>query len=315
MVKSSSAAQHRTKVGFFRQHQRQLVASFQQLAQRPLGNILTLAVIAIALALPTNLYLLSKNLLLATENIATPSQISLYFSDAVPEARIMVLKDDLERRIDVQSVDYISAQQGLAQLSQQAGFDEVIEILEENALPAVLIVSPAMADTQTILELKDTLRQLPDVSQLRVDEDWLTRLDALRYLAGLIASSLSCLMLVSVVLIVGNTLRFSIQENKGSIQTMKLIGATDHYITRPYLYTGMWFGLLGAFCAWLMTLMVSWLLYGAVNDLAVLYDSHFQLTGLVWDEVGLLLLLGVLLGFIAAKLATRRHLKEIEPLD
>ncbi len=121
-------------------------------------------------------------------------------------------------------------------------------------------------------------------------------------------------MLGSVFLIVGNTLRFNVLANKDEIQTMKLIGATDSYILRPYLYSGMWFGLLGAVCAWTLTALVTILLNSAVEGLADLYDSQFRLIGLNWDESLLLLMTGIFLGSLAAKVSAQRHLKEIEPV-
>lgn len=121
-------------------------------------------------------------------------------------------------------------------------------------------------------------------------------------------------MLGSVFLIVGNTLRFNVLANKDEIQTMKLIGATNSFILRPYLYSGMWFGLLGALLAWVVTAVITVLLNTSVEKLALLYDSHFRLVGLNWDESLLLLMLGTFLGCLAAKVSAQRHLKEIEPV-
>ena len=125
---------------------------------------------------------------------------------------------------------------------------------------------------------------------------------------------LPVLMLGSVFLIVGNTLRFNVLANKEEIQTMKLIGATNSFILRPYLYSGMWFGLLGALTAWIMTAIITVVLNSSVEQLALLYDSRFRLIGLSWDESLLLLMLGTFLGCLAAKVSAQRHLKEIEPV-
>ncbi|MCG3730340.1 permease-like cell division protein FtsX [Vibrio cincinnatiensis] len=299
---------------FFSIHVKQSKAAFSALWQRPLGNILTLAVISMALALPASLYLLTKNIASVAVNVASPSQINLYIQEGTPEPRIMVLKDLIESRREVATVEYISPQQGLAELSQYAGFDQAISLLDEYALPAVLVISPSVDDNQLIKQLAQTLRQEENVTDVRLDEDWLARLDAIRHLAIIVVVSLSLLMFSSVFLIVGNTLRFNVQANKDEIQTMKLIGATDSYILRPYLYSGMWLGLLGSLSAWLMTALITVVLNGAVAELAALYDSRFRLIGLNWDESLLLLMLGTFLGCIAAHLSAKRHLKEIEPV-
>jgi cell division transport system permease protein len=147
-----------------------------------------------------------------------------------------------------------------------------------------------------------------------MDEDWMARLDSIRTLAITVAVILVVLMLSAVFLIVGNTLRFTVLAHKDEIQVMKMIGATDSFILRPYLYSGVWFGVLGAILAWILTAIITILLNGAVEDLAQLYDSHFRLIGLNVDESFALLMLGAFLGFVAARLSTRRHLKEIEPV-
>lgn len=243
--------------GFFTVHLKQVKASFSALWHRPLGNILTLAVISMALAMPACLYLLSKNVALVASKVTSPSHISIYMREGVPEPRVMVLKDEIEVRSDVKSVDYVSPQQGLSELSQYSGFEKAISVLDDYALPGVLVVTPNVSDQDSIKAIARDLQTEQDVTDVRMDEDWLDRLDAIRHLAGILVVSLSVLMLAAVFLIVGNTLRFNVEANKDEIQTMKLIGATDSYILRPYLYSGMWFGLLGGAIAWLVTLIIT----------------------------------------------------------
>ncbi|MGD8113016.1 permease-like cell division protein FtsX [Vibrio sp. TRT 17S01] len=300
--------------GFCKVHLKQAKASFSSMWVRPLGNILTLAVISMALAMPACLYLLGKNVAAASVNVTSPSQISAYIKEQTPEPRIMVMKDELESLQEVAAVDYISPQQGLEDLSQYSGFEHAISLLDDYALPGVLIITPSSEDKTMIKALAHKVRQEEAISDVRLDEDWLARLDAIRTLVSTIVLSLSVLMLVSVFLIVGNTLRFNVLANKEEIQTMKLIGATDSYILRPYLYSGMWFGVLGAFVAWLLTAVITIVLNNSVEQLALLYDSRFRLIGLSWDESLLLLIIGTFLGCLAAKVSAQRHLKEIEPV-
>lgn len=303
-----------TTDGFFSVHYQQAMRSFHDLWRRPIGNILTLAVISIALAMPAALYLLGKNLVLATDNVVAPMQISAYLDESVGELRATVLKDALESRSDVGEVEYISSQQGLADLSQYAGFEQALSLLDEQALPGVLVITPSEATQASMRALSDWIAQQKDITDVRLDEDWLARLEAIKTLALMVASALAILMLGAVFLIVGNTLRFNVLANKDEIQTMKLIGATDHYILRPYLYTGMWFGLLSSIIAWLATALLTVVVSNGVDTLAKLYDSQFRLVGLNWDESLLLVMLGTLIGCIAARLSAKRHLKEIEPV-
>ncbi|CAH1532377.1 Cell division protein FtsX [Vibrio jasicida] len=300
--------------GFFSVHIKQAKSSFGALWRRPLGNILTLAVISMALAMPACLYLLGKNVAGAAQDVASPSQVSAYLVEGMPDARVMVLKDQIETWPSVKEVEYISPQQGLSDLSQYAGFDQALSLLSGYALPGVLVIMPDSEQKSAIQSLAKQVREQQDVTDVRLDEDWLARLDAIKTLAGIIVITLTVLMLGAVFLIVGNTLRFNVLANKEEIQTMKLIGATDSFILRPYLYTGMWFGVLGATIAWLVTALITVVMNNAVEQLASLYDSQFRLIGLNWDESLLLIITGSLLGCIAARFSAQRHLKEIEPV-
>ncbi|NOH26007.1 permease-like cell division protein FtsX [Vibrio europaeus] len=312
---NASRAKNRVKKdSFFTVHFKQARLSLAEFWQRPLGNILTLAVISMALAMPSALYLLGKNISAASTNVTSPSQVSAYIEERTPEARIMVLKDELETSLDVAKVEYFSPQQGLDDLSQYSGFEQALSLLDDYALPGVLVITPSQDDKQAIKRLAERVANEEGITDVRLDEDWLTRLDAIKNLVSGIVITLSVLMLGSVFLIVGNTLRFNVLANKEEIQTMKLIGATNSYILRPYLYSGMWFGLLGAITAWVLTAVITVLLNSSVEKLALLYDSHFRLVGLSWDESLLLVMLGTFLGCLAAKVSAQRHLKEIEPV-
>ncbi|KOO02284.1 permease-like cell division protein FtsX [Vibrio nereis] len=318
-ARNRKAAQARTsnrvkRDSFLKVHFKQAKESLVALMQRPVGNLLTLAVISMALAMPSVLYLLGKNISVASSHVTSPSQISGYIAEQTPEARIMVIKDNLETMPEVAKVEYISPQQGLDDLSQYSGFEQAISLLDDYALPGVLVITPSSEDKLAIKQLATKIRAEDDITDVRLDEDWLTRLDAIKNLVGGIVIALSVLMLGSVFLIVGNTLRFNVLANKDEIQTMKLIGATNSFILRPYLYSGMWFGLLGALFAWVVTAVITVLLNNSVEQLALLYDSRFRLIGLNWDESLLLLMLGTFLGCLAAKVSAQRHLKEIEPV-
>ncbi|WP_428773627.1 permease-like cell division protein FtsX [Vibrio sp.] len=312
---TQNRSKHKVKTdSFITVHIKQAKAAFTALWVRPLGNLLTLAVISMALAMPACLYLLGKNVAAVSQDFTQPAQVSGYLNEQVPEARVMVLKDQLESLPEVAQVVYISPQQGLDDLSRFSGFDQALSLLDDYSLPGVLVITPASSEQAKITALAQQMQQEQDISDVRLDEDWISRLDALRNLVTLVVAVLSALMLTAVFLIVGNTLRFNVQANKDEIQTMKLIGATDSFILRPYLYSGMWFGVLGSITAWVLTALITVLLNGSVAQLAQLYDSPFRLIGLNWDESLLLVMLGTLLGCLAARLSAKRHLDEIEPV-
>lgn len=310
----SAKDQSVNREGYFKSHIKHAKEAFVTIWQRPLGSILTLAVIAMALALPSTIYLVGKNVAEVANGASNRPVVNVYLKEGISEARIMVLKDELESWELVKSVDYISSQQGLSDLSQSAGFEQAISLLSDYSLPAVLVISPMQDESSQIKEIANRAKQQESITDVRLDEDWLARLDAIKSLANLVSITLAVLMLSAVFLIVGNTLRFTVLAHKEEIQVMKLIGATDSFILRPYLYSGMWFGVIGALFAWIFTAVIIVVLNGEVEGLAQLYDSQFRLIGLKLDESVLLLMLGLFLGYTAARFAARKHLKEIEPV-
>ncbi|GEM81682.1 permease-like cell division protein FtsX [Vibrio superstes] len=302
------------KIGYFRSHYLVAKGSLHDIAQRPLGNLFTLAVIAIVLALPSSLYVVAKNILDAAEQVSQPAAVSAYLQEGTPEARIMLIKDQLESDEAIASVEYISSQQGLQDLSSHSGFNDAISLLDDYALPALLVIHPAQASDTTQQHILDLANAVEVFTDVRVDQDWLQRFDAIKALSSALALALACMMLVAVVLIIGNTMRFNVLARKEEIQVMKFLGATNSFILRPYLYTGMWFGLLGSLFAWLITLALSLFLGSTVQSVASLYDSSFILSPLSFDESIILLLIGSFLGLFAAQASARRHLSEIEPV-
>lgn len=306
----------RKQTGFFTAHKQQCQGALTDLVRRPLGNFLTLAVLAFALTLPASFYLLAKNVALVAQGWQNPTQLTLYLDQHISEPVANQFSEQLQSWPEIDSVDYISPQQGLQDFREHGGFDQALSLLDENPLPAVVVVRPAAGwqSSEQATQLAAKIRTEPTVEEVRLDSDWLQRLAAIKDLAITLALLMSGLMLFAVFLIVGNTLRLQVQNQKDEIQVMKLVGATDSFILRPYLYTGVWYGLIGGIVAWVLTAIVTILLDDAVAKLASLYDSSFRLVGLRWDETLILLMTASFLGLLAARLSAGRHLKEIEPI-
>ncbi|WP_261857646.1 permease-like cell division protein FtsX [Photobacterium sanguinicancri] len=306
----------RNKHGFFAIHKQQAVAALQDLFKRPLGNVLTLAVLALALTLPATFYLLAKNVALVGQAWESSTQLTLYIEEGIAEPTANRLAGELRGWSEIESVEYISPDEGLQQFRQNAGFDQALSLLDENPLPAVMVIRPTenWQSSAQATALAAKLRTESAIAEVRLDSDWLQRLAAIKQLAITLATIVSGLMLIAVFLIVGNTLRLQVLNQKDEIQVMKLVGATDQFILRPYLYTGVWYGLIGGISAWVLTAIVTILLDSAVATLAGLYESSYRLVGLSWDETLILLMIAAFLGLGAARLSAGRHLKEIEPV-
>ena len=216
---------------------------------------------------------------------------------------------------ELQRVQVIGAQQALNEFRDQAGFAEALAQLTTNPLPAVLALSPhsAYASPDRIQDLEERLGQVPEVDFVRVDTRWLMRFQAILDLAQALVLLLAGLLAVGVLLIVGNTIRLEILNQRGEIEIMELVGATASFIRRPFLYAGAWYGLLGGLSAWFLVTLAVLALQGPVSRLASLYRTEFPLAGL--GLTALLTILGgsMMLGLIGSWMAVNRHLRGVEP--
>ncbi|SEH08462.1 permease-like cell division protein FtsX [Candidatus Venteria ishoeyi] len=298
-------------------HLHVLVFSLGQLSRTPFPTLMTAAVIGIALALPSGLYLLLDNARQLSQSWDDTVRISVFLNIDVSDVQAQQLATKLQQRSEIQQVQVISRAKALAEYQQLSGFSEALETLDGNPLPAVLVVQPqlnpelgASQNSQVLLAL---LQALPEVDIAQFDMRWLKRLLAIMEIIHRSVLVLAALLGLAVLLITGNTIRLSIQNRRQEIEINKLFGATDAFIRRPFLYAGLWYGLFGAVIAWSLVQLAFALLQNPVQKLSVLYQSHYQLSVFSYQDVFLLLATGVVLGLAGAWLAVSRHLQEIQP--
>ena len=294
-----------------RLHAQVFVSSLGRLYRNPFSSILTTAVIAIALALPSGLLVILDNLQRLNTTWDGSSSISLFMRQATSDAQTDRLANELESWPRIAAVHIIHRDQALAEFRELSGFGEALNALEENPLPGVLVVKPGTPDdTETLL---DDLGRLPEVELAQIDLQWVRRFGMLMEIGRRGILIVGALLGLAVLLIVGNTIRLDIQNRRDEIEVSKLIGGTDAFIRRPFLYIGLWYGLLGALLAWILVSLGFWLIDAPARQLAVLYDSSFLLSGPSWQGIGLILLAGISLGLAGSWLAVGRHLGDIEP--
>lgn len=287
--------------------------SLRRLLAAPLGTLMTLLVIGIALSLPAGLFVLLKNAQAVSEGWEGGAQISLYLRSTVTEIEARVLVDEVAARVDVQRVDYISREQALKDFQRQSGLGDILAGLDENPLPTVLVVFPAQADFNAADKLRTDLAKKDGVETAQLDAQWVQRLYAMLDLAQRLVQALAAGLALAVLLVIVNTVRLAIESRRDEILIVKLVGGTDAFVRRPFLYTGFWYGLGGSLLALvLVTGVLAWL-QGPVRTLADLYHSSFRLTGLGLEAVLLLVAAAVLIGISGAALAVRQHLREHEP--
>lgn len=299
---------------YVRRHAHVLRATVAQLLHTPVASLMTIAVIGITLALPTGLYVLIGNLERLSEGWDTGGQISLFLKRDTGEAAAQKLAARIGRIHGVAHVDYISREQALAEFKTRSGFGNALNVLDDNPLPAVLVVHPADAAAPDAVEkLLKQLRAIDAVDFAQLDLEWVRRLHAILDIAERGVFVLAALLGLAVLLTIGNTIRLAIINRRDEIEVMKLMGGTNAFIRRPFLYSGVLQGLLGAAMAWLIVALVLLFLAGAITDLATLYGSDLRIEGLTLTDVGMLLGAGAALGWFGSRLSVSRHLRAIEP--
>jgi cell division transport system permease protein len=296
-------------------HTQAFFGSLGRLARSPVSTLLTLLVIALALALPASLRLFVTNAQAATGNFGNAIDLSVYFRTDVPLAKAQQLANAARARADVAEVKLISADQGLEDFRNYSGFGDALAALKENPLPHMLHVRPRdTASTPAALEaLRGYFSAWPEVELVQVDAQWVQRFNAILEVLRELLAIAAALLGVGVLAVIGNTIRLEIAGRRAEIEVIKLVGGSNSFVRRPFLYIGLLYGLGGALLAWGIIAAAVMLVGESVDKLARLYGSHFQLHGPTAEEIGALLGAGAVLGWIGAWISAARHLRSIEP--
>ena len=300
---------------YFSRHAQVLIGSLGRIVHQPFAALMTMGVIAVALALPLFLSLLLQNARSATGNWNEAYDLSVYMDKKAGAARVQALAKQLRQRGDVAAVRIITADQALAEFKSDSGFGTALDALADNPLPDTLVVTPTLnaSTPQGTESLKAAIAAMSDVQTVQIDTEWVKRLHAMLDLLRRVVLLTGGLLGVGIVLIVSNTIRLDILNRRAEIEVMKLVGASDGFTRRPFLYTGIWYGLGGGLLALMLVAVASTVLARPVAHLAFLYGSGFSLEGLKIITGLAVLGLSVGLSWIGSWLAATRHIRAIEP--
>lgn len=296
-------------------HLQQAIGSLGNLWRTPFTSVMTIFVLGISLALPATLHLFVKNAEQISEQWDSASQITLFLKLSTTDKSARSLVKRISLYNEVAEVHYISAEQALKEFKILSGFGQSLEYLDKNPLPATLLVTPTQraSQAQAANDLLAKLIKEREVDQGKLDLEWLTRLEAMARLIEDIVLGVALLLCLSVVLIVGNTIRLAILNEKDAIAIMKLVGATDSFIQRPFLYAGAWYGIFGGLLSCCVVLLLTQYLGHAISELTELYRSSFILQGLTFNDVIRLIAFAVTLGLLGSYISVRQHIRAIEP--
>ena len=301
--------------GYLARHAHALVSSVGHLARVPVATVFTVLVMGLALALPLGLDVLVRNVRTATGDFSGAVSLSVFLKTGVAEARAEQLARTARERPGVASVQLITATQALAMFRAQSGFGAALDALQENPLPHVLAITPkpSYSSPADMESLRRYLKAWPEVDLVQLDGDWVARFNAILALLRRSLLLAGGLLALGVVAVVGNTIRLEIQNRRAEIEVTKLVGGTNGFVRRPFLYTGALYGFLGGLTAWLVVLVGIHLLSPVTAQLARSYGSTFTLAGPQLQDLGILIGSSTLLGWLGSWLAAARHLARIDP--
>lgn len=296
-------------------HAHALFSSLGRLVASPLNSIMTIAVLAITISLAGGFYLIMTNLQQLTGQLETSAKISLFLKDEISAAHADQFADQIKQNQDIQSVNVISKEQALAEFKTYSGFGSAINALKTNPLPIVIQVLPknTLQNKQELENLLQGFQQAEEVDFAQMDMQWVERLQSIMAVAQRGAALLNLMLVFAVLFITANTIRLELHSRREEVVIAKLVGATNAFIQRPFLYTGFWIGFISGVIAWfIVTLMMLFLRY-PVETLSGLYEGGFHLLFFSFTETLELIAISSLLGVLGSWAILMYQLQQARP--
>lgn len=313
-VQAKTSLSDKTR-SYWAHHRTSFFSSGARLLGTPVQTLMTSLVVAIALALPATLYIALNNVQQLGDSWDANPKISAYLNPRIKDKAIEEFIGKLKQYNEINDVEYLSAEQALIDFQARSGFGETLSELEENPLPPTLIISPTLAasDPNILKQLGDRLLKETLIDDVSLDMEWVRRLREIMILGKKIVIALATLLGLGVLLAIGNTIRLAIENRKEEIVVTKLVGGTDGFVRRPFMYSGAWYGFFGGVLACVIVALGYFSINQSVQRLADLYQSGFHLQALGFQGNLVLLASATLLGLLGSWLAVSRHLSQIEP--
>jgi cell division transport system permease protein len=296
-------------------HAHALFSSLGRLVASRLSSAMTIIVLAIAISLACGFYILVANLQQLVGNLENSNQISLFLKDEITEARANKFADSIREKSDIQEIKLITKEQALAEFQTYSGFGEAVTALKKNPLPYVIQVLPknSLENEQALEVLLDDFRRMKEVDFAQLDMQWVKRLQSIMKVARRGVTILSLLLGVGVLFITANTIRLELHNRRDEIVIAKLVGATNSFIFRPFLYIGFWIGFFSGVAAWFIVTLIMLILKYPVENLSRLYQGNFHVLFLNFSETLALLLISSILGIAGSWIVLHFQLQQLKP--
>ncbi len=296
-------------------HAHALFSSLGRLVGTRFSSAMTIVVLAIAISLASGFYILVANLQQLAGNLVSSNQISLFLKDEVSEIRARSFAEKIRQNSDIQDVKIISKEQALGEFQAYSGFGDAVKALEKNPLPIVIQVLPtnSFENEQALEKMLEDFKRLTEVDFAQMDMQWVKRLQSIIEVARRGVTLLSLLLGAGVLFITANTIRLELHNRKDEVIIAKLVGATNNFIHRPFLYSGFWIGFFSGVSAWFIVTIIMLILKQPVENLSRLYDGSFHLLFLGFLDTLMLLFISSVLGVVGSWIVLHFQLQQLKP--
>lgn len=311
--RNTRAGQSESFTDQLQMHRRIATDSARKLLRTPASTFVTVFVVAVSLLLPALLFSLNSNLSGLLSGFQDSAQITLYLRSDVSESAAIEVSNNLLTRNDISGADYVSAEQALEEFGTAAGLEDLLQEMARNPLPAAIVLTPTDVSPVRVDALVNELQAMTEVDVIQVDSRWLQRLAAISNLVRTVGRVLSVIVILGLFFIVGNTIKLAIENRKAEIRVIKLVGGSDMFAARPFLYSGLFYGLGGGVLASILQVIVLVAFNSNFEALMQLYESDFRLRGFGVLNALFVVLSGMAIGWTAALLASLRHIRGISP--
>ena len=299
---------------WFTRHASSAIGALGRLARHPFSSAMIILVIGVTLALPAAINVIVKNVQAISGGWDNALDFSVFLREGITEDEASALANLIEQRADVDSVEFISAATALSEFREQSGFGAALDQLPDNPLPHTLVVRPSAGNTSaSMVLLQEELANLPEAGHVQIDTEWVQRFHAILDIVRQAIAIGAALLGIAIVVIIGNTIRLDIENRRDEIEVTKLIGASNAFVRRPFLWTGFWYGLFGGLTALALVWYGLYLLEAPVSRLAGLYQSNIAIASMGLVEAAGIVGIGVFLGLAGSWFTAARHMRRIEP--
>jgi cell division transport system permease protein len=284
--------------------------ALHRLAAAPVNSLLSLLAIGVALALPAGGQMLLANALHLAGTTSAVPQISIFMTGNAERRASAEIESRLGKYGGVKQVQFLPREETLTRMKANPGLRDVIEALPANPFPDAFVVTAADDRPEAMERLAVEFRQWPKVEHVQLDSAWVRRLDALLKLGRTAVMMLGVLLGAGLIAISFSVIRMQVLIHRAEIEVSRLLGATDGFIRRPFLYYGVLLGLGGGIVAWLLVGAAAWWLRAPLGELVRLYDLTLVLQSLDERDSALLLGFAAGLGWLGAMISLRQHLTQ-----